>query len=118
MQGKLCNPVALQRQETANAKPYKCARLPLQVKVDEAAALQRREIGLAAQLEATRQEVFAGREALRLKQLELDAAQEAAAERKRAAEQEAEELVQERQKRQHAEEDMKVNFSCVQGCPV
>ena len=89
---------------------------PTQVKADEAAALQRREIALAAQLEAARLEVYAGREALRLKQLELDSAAEAAAERRRAAEQEAEELAQERQKRQRTEEDMKVKPSCMQRC--
>lgn len=50
----------------------------------------------------------AGREALRLKQMELDIATEAAAERWRAAEREAEELVQERQKRKRVEEDMEV----------
>lgn len=75
------------------------------------AALQRRELALAAQLEAARAEVRAGWEALRVKQMELEAAQEAAAERRRSAEAEAEELAHERQKRQRAEDDMKVRDS-------
>ena len=61
----------------------------LQAKADEAAALQRRDLGLAAQLEAARQEVYVGREASRLKQLELDSAQQAAAERRCLNESEA-----------------------------
>ena len=52
--------------------------------------------------------MLSSRDALQLKQMELNSAQQAAAERTRAAEQEAEELAQERQKRQRAEEDMKV----------
>ena len=80
----------------------------LQASQDGQAALQRHEAALAVQLDAARQDGKAARDALRLKQMELDAAQDAAAERRRAAEQEAEELVNERQKRQRAEEDMKV----------
>ena len=79
----------------------------LQASQDGQAALQRHEAALAAQLEAARQDGKAARDVLRLKQMELDAAQDAAAERRKAAEQEAEELVNERQKRQRAEEDMK-----------
>ena len=82
--------------------------MPFQASQDGQAALQRHEVALALQLEAARQDGKAARDALRLKQMELDAAQEAAVERRRVAEQEAEELVNERQKRQRAEEDMKV----------
>lgn len=108
--------MALQWQDVADEAALQLCNPGTQAKAEEAAALQRREIGLAAQLEAARQEVFAGREALRLKQLELDSAQEAAAVRRCAAEQEAEALAQERQKRQRAEEDMKVKPSCMQSC--
>ncbi len=112
--------LTLQRQGSAQSPDVALQEYDLvtQVKADDAAALQRREIGLAAQLEAARLEVYAGREALSLKQLELDSAQEAAAERRRAAEQEAEELAQERQKRQCAEEDMKVNPPRMRRCHV
>ena len=79
----------------------------LQASLEGQAALQRHEAALACQLEAARQDGKAARDALRLKQMELDAAQEAAAERRKAAEREADELANERQKRQRAEEDMK-----------
>ena len=107
------SPVTPQRQDVAVEAAFQVHNPGMQAKAEEAAALQRRDIGLAAQLEAARQEVFAGREALRLKQLELESAQEAAAARRRAAEQEAEALAQERQKRQRAEEDMQVDPSCM-----
>lgn len=90
------------------------ASLLRQASIEETAALRERAHGLAAQLEGTAREAREATEALRAREAALDAAQRTAAERKRAADEEADRLARERVKRQRLEEDVKVG--AMAGC--
>jgi len=84
-----------------------------QARNEEAAALRERSAGLATQLEAAVREAREATEALRARDAALEAAQKAAAVKKRAADDEADRLVRERVKRQRLEEDVKVGQGAI-----
>ncbi len=79
-----------------------------QASIEEAAALRERSHGLAVQLEGAAREAREATEALRSREAALEAAQKAASDRKRAADEEADCLARERVKRQRLEEDIRV----------